>query len=318
MTSDLFNGRSIFGFIMMLCIMCWQSTSYAQAASDSSLGEKILDKVLDKPDRDSIHVYSMNYWRSAAFSAAATAANIYAIPNLIKAKKPLTDMELTSLNRDAIHKWDRWVLDQDPGNRENIDRISDKILTATVIGGAGVFLDKKIRKDWFRVAVMYVEVQAATFTIYNFSPFGPSFQNKIRPAAYYEELPLSVRKDGNMRNSFYSGHVANAAASAFFLVKVYGDYHPELGRKKYFLYALASVPPLTMSYLRARALFHFPSDCVTGFLVGATAGIIIPEAHKLSKRKNLKNLDVSVVTPAGPGVSLTWRLEGKERVISGF
>jgi hypothetical protein len=300
---------------ILLFLSVWQSISYAQTSMDTT---NIVERMLDKPDTDSIHVYSMNYWRSAAFSAAATAANIYAIPNLIKAKKGLTDAELAALRPEVIHPFDRWVLDQDPSNRERIDKVSDKILTATVIAGAGVFLDKKIRKDWVRVAVMYVEVQAATFTIYNFSPFGPLFQNRIRPAAYYSELPLSVRQDGNMRNSFYSGHVANAAASAFFLVKVYGDYHPELGRKKYWIYALAAVPPLTMSYLRAKALFHFPSDCVVGFLIGATSGIVIPEAHKLTQRKNLKNLGISMFTPNGPGLSLTWRLEGKERVIRGF
>lgn len=301
---------------LLVLLSVWQSITYAQTTPDTT---NIVERMLDKPDTDSMHVYSMNYWRSAAFSAAATAANIYAIPNLIKAKKELTDAELAALRPETIHPFDRWVLHQDPANREQIDRISDKVLTATVIGGAGVFFDKKIRKDWVRITVMYVEMQATTFTIYNFSPFGPLFQNRIRPAAYYTELPLSVRKDGNMRNSFYSGHVANAAASAFFLVKIYGDYHPELGRKKYWLYALASVPPLTVGYLRARALFHFPSDCFTGFLIGATCGIVIPEAHKLTQRKNLKNLGVSMFTPGGyPGVSLTWTIDKKRSALHSF
>src|SRR5215217_4892313 len=56
------------------------------------------------------HLYRMNYWFTGGFVVAATAANIYAIPNVIKNKPELTDAELASVNRSALSGFDRWAL----------------------------------------------------------------------------------------------------------------------------------------------------------------------------------------------------------------
>ena len=265
-------------------------------------------KISPLENRDSGHVYRMNYWRSIGFSALATAANLYAIPNLIKDKKPLTDAELASLNPGIFSDLDKWALQQeiDQDRRGKIDVTSDRLLTLTSIGAAALFLDKNIRKDWLRILTLYVETSAATFSFYNWSPFGALFNNKIRPLAYYDNFPLELRKDGNSRNSFYSGHVANAAASTFFMAKVYSDYHPELGGKKYLLYGLATLPPLLISYLRVKALFHFPSDCLVGLIIGGTVGVVVPETHR---NKNKKGLAFGLSSMSDvPAVALKWKL----------
>lgn len=261
-------------------------------------------------DKDSGHVYSMNYGRSIAFSAVATAANIYAIPNLIKAKKPLTDAELAALNRDVVPAFDRWALRQDPSRRHNIDVLSDRLLTLTSAGALALFLDKDIRPHWVRIFTMYYETSAVTFSMYNFSPFGALFQNKIRPIAYYNNVDPELRREGNSRNSFYSGHVANAAASSFFIAKVYSDYHPELGNKKYLLYGLATIPPLAISYLRVKALFHFPSDALAGLAIGAACGILIPETHRIKNRPVRWGL---APVPNGAALTLNWKFAETEQ-----
>ncbi|RYZ49674.1 MAG: phosphatase PAP2 family protein [Chitinophagaceae bacterium] len=274
-----------------------------------------VDTEVPKPERtsllprasDSGQVYRMNYWRSLGFSALATAANLYAIPNLIKDKKPLTDAELQALNPNIFSDFDKWALNQDIDHdrRGKIDVTSDRILTLTSVGAAALFLDKKIRKDWLRILALYVETSGATFSVYNFSPFGALFNNKIRPLAYYDNFPLELRKDGNSRNSFYSGHVANAAASTFFMAKVYSDYHPELGGKKYLLYGLATLPPLLISYLRVKALFHFPTDCLVGLIIGGSMGVLVPETHRI---KN-KGFSLGMASMSGvPAVALKWKL----------
>src|SRR5437016_5157815 len=52
------------------------------------------------------HIYRVNGWFSGTFSLVVTAADIYAIPNIIKSKKPLSDLELEALNRSAIPVFD--------------------------------------------------------------------------------------------------------------------------------------------------------------------------------------------------------------------
>lgn len=297
-------------------IFITSATAFGQTA-DSTIYEATIADTMQLgaeneaiKDKDSGHVYRMNYPRSLAFSAIATAANIYAIPNLIKAKEPLSDAELAALNPDIFTGFDRWALKHDPSNRHNLDVLSDRILTVTSAGALALFLDKKIRPHWLRIFTMYYETSAVTFSMYNFSPFGALFQNKIRPLAYYTNVDPNLRKDGNSRNSFYSGHVANAAASSFFMAKVYSDYHPELGAKKYLLYGLATIPPLAISYLRVKALFHFPSDCVVGLAIGAACGILVPETHRI-KNKNLQ-LGISPVQN-GAAVNMVWKFSGKDQ-----
>jgi membrane-associated phospholipid phosphatase len=68
-------------------------------------------------------------------------------------------------------------------------------------------------------------------------------------------------------------------------VKVYCDYHPEIGKKKYLLYGLASVPALFCGWLRIKALAHFPSDVLVGYAVGGAFGILIPEMHRIKSDK---------------------------------
>jgi hypothetical protein len=251
------------------------------------------------------HLYRMNYWFTAPFIVVGTAGNIYAIPRIIKAKPALTDAELAAINREAVPRFDRWVLDQKVDDYRRPDKISDYVLNGTIVAGVLLGLDKKIRQDAVRLALLYCETQVFTFCLYDFSPFGPAWQNKLRPVVYYTQYPTEDRRQGNNRNSFYGGHVANAAAASFSAAKILNDYHPEFSTAtKYLLYGAATVPPLAVAYLRTRALKHFPSDNLVGMLIGGACGIIIPELHRIKKQGIEFRTEA---TPAGPGIGMTWR-----------
>jgi membrane-associated phospholipid phosphatase len=264
---------------------------------------------LPPPEGVKAHLYRMNYWVSGGFSALATGANIYAIPNLVYNKDTLTNAEIAGLNPDALNGFERWALKQDPSQAGNFDKTSDYILQGTVLLPALLGFEKSIRKDALRLLVMYYETHAVTFTLYNFSFFGPTFQNKYRPSTYYPEVPMEDRKSGNSKNSQYSGHTASAAAATFFLAKVYNDYHPEFSSgKKYMIYGLAAIPPLVQGYMRMKALKHFPSDILIGYIIGATCGIAVPEMHRFKSQA----IKYSVIgTPVGPGLAVTWTPPGK-------
>lgn len=242
----------------------------------------------DTTDTTAPAVYKINVLSTALVGLAATAANMVAINNVLHNKRAITPEEIQALNPNTLTGLDQWALNLDPTKRDHFYGLSDKFLTATLVGTAATFvLGKKTRKDWLRLGLMFYQTQFLTFGFYDFSPFGPLFQNRLRPVVYYTEFPMSLRTGGNQRNSFYSGHVANAAAATFFAVKVYSDYHPEIGKKKILLYGLASIPPLFIGWLRMKALAHFPSDIIAGYLIGGTFGILIPEMHRI-KNKNIQ------------------------------
>ena len=256
--------------------------------------------------------YHVDFWGTFGFSVLATAADIYAIPKIIHSKKDLTLAELQSLNPSAFNGFDSWALNLDYTQRDKFYKISDITLPGIIVASGGLLaFDKSINKDWFNILLMYYQMHAITFSIYNFSFFGPAFQNKYRPIVYYNQFPEVDRMGGNQRNSMYSGHVASAAASTFFLVKVYSDYHPEIGHKKLLLYGLASIPPLIEGYFRVKALAHFPTDVMTGFMIGAACGVIVPELHRI-KKKNVQ-LDVSLSPMGNPELGLTWKPQSKIR-----
>ncbi|MFA6924865.1 MAG: phosphatase PAP2 family protein [Bacteroidales bacterium] len=257
------------------------------------------------PAKDSVpHIYKINYWVTIPFCAAATVADALSIKR-IKDKKSMTDADFQTLNKNSFNSIDRWAFKQDPSKRNNYENYSHYTLTTIVALPLLFGFDKTISKDFVNLILMLYETHSIVFSIYNYGFLGPTFQNRYRPVVYYDQLTHDQRRSGGNLSSFYSGHVASAAASTFFMVKVYSDYHPEIGANKYLLYGAASIPPLFLGYLRVKALKHFPSDVMVGFGLGAICGIIVPELHRIKNKKRSISLGLYSTGDAN-GLTLTW------------
>ncbi len=251
------------------------------------------------------HPYKVNYWVSGSIALAGGVANYLGIPKIIN-KQEISVTELTALNRNNVGGFDKWALNQDASKADGYNRDAAIVLTTTVSLPLILGFDKYIKKDWSKMLVMYLETISIVSNIYTNTIIGPTSQNRFRPVTYYDILPVSERNDGNNRNSFYSGHVASTAAASFFIAKVYSDYHPELGGKKYLLYAAAAIPPILIGYFRVKGLRHFPSDALVGLGIGAAVGILVPEIHRI-KLKN-KDFTIGLATESGTtGIGLQWQ-----------
>ncbi len=217
--------------------------------------------------------------------------------NRIKGKANLTSAEILALNPGVINPIDRWALNQNTSQADvkRYSMLSDNFEIPFFMLPGLLFFNKHVRKDWLDIMLMYVEGHVITFSIYNYSWFGPTFTNRYRPLTYYSNLPMDQRTSGNNRNSAYSGHDASVTFASFFAAKIYCDYHPDLGAKKLLVYALATVPSLIEGYLRVKALAHFPSDVMVGYTLGAAVGIILPELHKIKS----KNVSMALFSSGG-------------------
>lgn len=253
--------------------------------------------------RDStFHPYRVNYWVSGPLLVAGVAANYLGIPAIME-KKAISQLEIEALDSDVINGFDRWALHQDPALIDDYLDYSNSVLAPSVLLPVALLLDGQIRRDWFDILFMYMETMSLTSNIYEWTPIGPSYLNRYRPVTYYDELDYDARRSGNNRNSFYSGHVASVAASTFFMVKVYSDYHPSIGNDKYILYAAALVPPVMLGYFRMVSLRHFPSDILMGIGIGALCGILVPELHRISE----ENIALGLYTsPEATGLAVRW------------
>ena len=137
-------------------------------------------------------------------------------------------------------------------------------------------LDKEIRKDALKMAILYLESMSVTGLLYTGSVY---LTNRYRPYAYNPEVPMDRRTRGGAKNSFFAGHVALVGTSTFFIAKVLNDYHPD-SKVKWLPFTLAGLATGTTAYLRYRGGEHFLSDIVLGTAVGVLTGILVPHVHK--------------------------------------
>ena len=298
---------SIVGFLSLLLIGAMTFPAFAQRgpAEKYATGMNTPVAQMSSARDTAFHPYRVNYWVSGPLIGIGAVANFAGFTRIMN-KPEISPLELQALNRDVVNSFDRWALRQDPFERDTYDDYAEYTIVSTVLMPVLLLFEPQIRRDWFDILAMYLETMSFTSMMYEWSFVGTSFIDRFRPLTYYEQLPLEARITGRNRNSFYSGHVASATAATFFMVKVYSDYHPGMGKDKFWLYGAATIPPLVLGYFRVRGLKHFPSDVFVGIGIGALCGILVPELHRLRDR----GLDVGMfASPEGTGVRVAWKPE---------
>ncbi|MGB3548935.1 MAG: phosphatase PAP2 family protein [Saprospiraceae bacterium] len=228
-----------------------------------------------------VQPYYVNKWIGAGAAAVFTVAGSERI-KVLQDKDDISREAIAKLDYSAVPGFDRAALRRNLDKVEKSEGASDRVFQfSAILLPASLMLDKRIRKDWLDIALLYLETQGLASSFYAFSPLGPTSINRYRPRVYYGDLAYEDRSDGNQKNSFFSGHVSTTAIGSFFFAKVMTDYHPEwsAGRKA-LIYGLATLPPAYVGVQRVRALKHFPSDSVAGLAVGAGIGILVPQVHK--------------------------------------
>jgi membrane-associated phospholipid phosphatase len=250
------------------------------ALSISSLQVQSQDPV------DTSNVYHLNKWWSASIGVVGTVTDYIGVQRILK-KDPISISTLDGLSNKNVPRFDRIALNQNTKNRLVFDNVSHFVSLGVFAAPLLLFFDTKIRPDWIDISLMYYETQMIHSNLYSWGPFGPQWIDRLRPWTYYDEYSFEERTTGRKRNSFFSGHTSTTATACFFMAKVYCDYHPELGLKKWVPYMLAVLPTATVGFSRVKSLHHFPSDVLIGALIGAGTGILVPEVHR---RFNVKLL----------------------------
>lgn len=204
--------------------------------------------------------------------------------NYLNNKIGLSYNEIISLDPDDIWWFDRVATQQNADDRFRNQDISDWIMNVSIALPAFLMIDKDIRVDWLDLLILYGETHAVNTSLYLSSA---AFIDRTRPFLYSPYVPYGYKSGTGTTVSFFSGHASTTATASFFMAKVYSDYHPVLGNKKYWIFGAAIIPPALVGWFRVKAMQHFPTDVIVGTVVGAAIGIIIPQLHKLKKKTNL-------------------------------
>ncbi len=232
--------------------------------------------------RDSLKhkVYNVNLHIDIPVTAVAMATNFWGL-NIVDSKPHLDSLTIIGLDANDINRFDRSATRQDAGFAPTARTISDFGMYGSYALPLLLLADKKIRQDWGELLLLFLETQAIVGNLYS---WGSAIHiDRIRPLVYNPDVPWNEKTGARTKNSFYSGHTSSSASASFFVAKVYNDYHPELGNKKYLIYSLALIPPVFTGLFRYKGMKHFPTDTIVGLMVGAGTGILIPQLHKITR-----------------------------------
>jgi membrane-associated phospholipid phosphatase len=266
---------------------------------DSAYAPVNMSPVKVKKERPG-QVYRINAAADITVTALAAGWSGFAFTK-IYSKDDITAEELAGIKRENVPGFDRWAIK--PFN-DKIDKASYIPFYAAMPAPLLLLLDKKIRKDGFKVMFLYLETMALTGLMYTGSMY---LTNRYRPYVYDPASPMDKRLTGNSKNSFYAGHVHLVASSVFFIAKVWSDYHPESKAKWLFYTAAAAVTGAT-TLMRHQAGMHFPSDLVLGAGLGMATGILVPALHKNKSADDRLSLTPYFGVGGSKGISLTYSL----------
>ena len=183
--------------------------------------------------------------------------------------------EYEDINPSSVWSFDSGAINQ---NSVLADTWSDYTLYASIATPIiGMLSDDLMGKQAKSISMM--ALQGIMFES-GLTQFVKSFAERPRPYVYRQgESILYQEISKNSTQSFYSGHTSTSAYFSFFSAKVFSDLHPN-SKWKPVVWTGAALLPAVTGYLRYKAGKHFPSDVITGYLVGATFGVLIPEIYK--------------------------------------
>jgi hypothetical protein len=192
----------------------------------------------------------------------------------------LNTTELAALRKEDVPRFDRFSAGYYSAPAQTA---SDLLCYPTLAIAPGLLaLNPAIRSHYGQVAVLYIQTVLAADAL-----FTTSIGNipRYRPFLYGTEGG-DQRTSRIETNSFFAGHTAHTAAATFFAAKIFHDFNPDSPAQPYVWGAAAAVPA-AVAYCRIRAGKHFLSDNIVGYAVGATAGVVVPQLHKMASRQGI-------------------------------
>jgi hypothetical protein len=188
---------------------------------------------------------------------------------------PLTQLQINQVQMTALPKWD---LGANNKYRISAKKTSD-ILLYSVTGFAPIvaLLSTKNNKTQRNAALlMWYNGAMTTAALTSWTKLAVK---RTRPLVYNAQNPSDLWTKADARLSFFSGHTSATAYNGFYAAQIYCTYYPDSKWKPLAWILGAGVPALT-GIMRVRAGKHFPSDVLTGYVLGAGVALINHRLHK--------------------------------------
>jgi membrane-associated phospholipid phosphatase len=186
--------------------------------------------------------------------------------------RPLNSTDIAPLQISSIPAFDREaVYHYDIGAR----KLSNMLIYGTFVAKAAIFYGKKSRSHLFEIGLVGYQ------SLFMAQAFANGFKlsDRIRPYVYNPNVSISDKINKDARFSFFSAHTTTMSALCFTAAYGYRLYYPDSKYKKW-VWAAAITLPAVEGYLRVKSGKHFPSDVLTGYLVGLGTSYIMHKLHQ--------------------------------------
>jgi len=156
------------------------------------------------------------------------------------------------------------------------DNCSDVMVVLCATSPALVFMSEEIRGEFQNVSIIYAETFLLALSLPDITK---RFVERKRPFVYNSEVNIKEKLKPYARRSFFSGHSTIAFSSAMFTTYVYSVFFPESLYKNYIAVGSFTAASLT-AFLRYESGRHYPTDILTGAVIGSAIGYLIPSLHR--------------------------------------
>jgi len=186
----------------------------------------------------------------------------------------LTENDIINSFRSDIPFFDRWAI-----NKTN-RRLNEAgyYLTVISLGSTILFNSWDYPYTWDNLLVLG-EIIVVQNSLRGWTK---SLTLRKRPYVYDEDTGLETKIDKDARFSFYSNHTSIAFALA-----VYTHYYQLNTLKDPFIIASSYALATLVAISRIVAGQHFPSDVITGTIVGSLSSYLICRSHRSRRKTNI-------------------------------
>ncbi len=234
--------------------------------------------------------YALDLWLDVGLTAGGVALFAGAAA-AYWGQEPLTTDEIDMLNPANINSFDRSATEQwGPP-----DRYANALVLTLMAAPLGLAIRTPGSRQSWTVAAMYAEVLLVGNGL---GELLNGVTNRTRPFVYNlnQNIPQEAKREVEARRAVPSGHTANAFAAAVFLSSVYAKLHPGSSVRTW-MWAGSLTLAATTGYMRYKGGKHFPTDIISGAIIGSLVGWGVPKLHEVD------GVNITVA-PSGGGIAI--------------
>lgn len=214
--------------------------------------------------------FNINFTRETIIFGTGAVAAVAAFAVLDNVE-PLTSHEISLLDPADVNGFDRGAI-----GPFSEDYTGDILLYTTYLLPLSFLTYSETKNDLLDLTLIYGEVLLIQASI---NGIVKGSVKRIRPFVYNDQTAIEEKTSKDARISFFSGHTSMTAAVSFFTAKVFTEYIED-NTAKILIWSGAVLLPAVTAISRVNTHWHFPTDVLMGYAVGAFVGFIIPELHK--------------------------------------